>query len=94
MNLKEVFKPTPVKIFLTLVFLALSFLFKSSVTFGVPMSVTDHGFPYPFYSISGAFTDRVTVPQKELIPFGLVIDAIFWYLISTTIIALYNKFKK
>lgn len=100
-NWKEFLKPNWKKIILTLIFILLSFLYfqmPSRVVTGIHRDEY-HGLPLPFYHYLIGF--RI-LPSQEieyidssnfLYP-NLLIDLIFWYLISCLMVLIYEEFRK
>ena len=101
MGIKEFLKPTILKIILTIIFIVVSLLF---VYFPAPLWIEEsnniatidfytniRGFPIPYLIIN---IGGGVVQGFSIFYFGLLIDLIFWYLLSCLIIFIYNKVGK
>jgi hypothetical protein len=108
MKWKEFFKPTMIKIILFLILAIPTSLFfghhtyKSIWSIGFPFGI--HGcnflsnntpsicYPRPFYEIFNIDVDLNNNSQWRLE--GILLNIVFWYLISCLIVWIYNKTKK
>jgi biotin transporter BioY len=94
MGWKEFFKPTigKIVIFLILFFLT-SYIWMNYKTL-LPEEIPKFGVPFGFYSKATSYIGMEY--EKPIIYFNflnLIIDLIFWCLISCLIILIYNKLK-
>lgn len=90
-NWKEFFKPTKIKIILFIILLIVSFLnlVGGVCTASIPAIC--------FYGIGFPFVVNITLTGYSITNIGiieLIVDIIFWYLISCLMIFAYNKTKK
>ena len=96
MEWKTFFKPDLIKILITILFLGISFLYQyipkytdaASVYQGFPIfSYIEnygifHGFPFIYFG------------EGQILISGLIVDLIFWYLVSCGVVAIYHKIRK
>jgi len=95
---KEFLKPDWRKIVLTCIFISLSFFYVYSPLIadayeeyrGLPL------FYWKYFVGTGPIITGMKLPEPstEFLYLNLIIDIIFWYLISCIIVWIYDKFKK
>lgn len=91
-TINEFLKPDWRKILIVLIFMGLSYFFKvDCLQPGMLGACEVYGFPMPYLGMESG--DFVYVPQYSILWLGLIIDFVFWYLISSAIIFTYDKFK-
>jgi len=98
MSWKEFLKPDWRKIVITLALIGLSFLYIYEPLIadayeayrGLPL------FYWKYFVGAGPLIEGMEVPEPvtEFLYFNLIIDLIFWYLLSCLIIWIYDKVKK
>jgi hypothetical protein len=81
------------KIVLTVILMGLSLLYLFNPQYVIGSSFTGRGFPVPFYRISSCSDFGGCLGSGVLYDY-LVIDIIFWYLLSCLIVWIYDKVKK
>ncbi|HLC78805.1 MAG TPA: hypothetical protein VJG83_00105 [archaeon] len=92
MAMIEFIKPTKGKIILFVLLLTLSFIpYTNSTAFGCSDNAI--GLPFTFYS-SGFSGVECPNPIPSYNWVGLALNLIFWYLVSSVILHIYNKIKK
>ena len=97
MEIKEFLKPTILKVIIfTISFIVFTFLtggYTSKSTWGV-------GFPFEIYGapfMTSQFPDYIFLHisplfQTSLVP-GIILNIIFWYIISIVLVLIYEKFR-
>lgn len=92
--IKNLLKPSKVKIAITILFLVFSFFH----TYSPPPQVTDiwvlyHGFPLYYIKITygGPLAHLL---ETRILPLGLLINIIFWYFIICITIFVYKRSKR
>lgn len=95
MNIKQFLKPDKKRIVLVIIFLGLSLLYLTTEPV-LDTIVNDLGGPLHYLKISKEMigTNDTSPPVFEFFYINLLIDIIFWYLISCFIILIYDKLKK
>ncbi len=91
MDLKELLKPKLIKIVLFLLLLIISFLIRIFIDSRMT-GATRSGFP-SITTITSVLPPEYEV-ESNTNYFNLLINLIFWYLISCLIVWLYEKYKK
>jgi hypothetical protein len=89
MNWKEFLKPTIAKIILLIIFMIISVLFLGTTRMDAP---SNWGWPFPVYVSGCNFFGGGCV--NEFVWFDLILDIIFWYVISCIIVIAYHVNKK
>jgi len=92
MNLKDFFKPTLGKVIIFLILMVGLNYWIISSTFVSDARILI-GLPLGFFPIGSSmiFFDNITPPTVTFSWINLILDIIFWYLISCLIIGLYKK---
>lgn len=91
--LKQFLKPDWRNILLTLIFMGFSYFFKVNCLPPGRLGVCEkYGFPISYLSMGSG--DFFYLPQYSILWWGLVVDLIFLYLISCSIIFKWDKFIK
>ena len=83
LTMREFLKPDRVRILTTLIFLGLTYFYKVDCSAGVFMCEA-YGFPASYFRISSG--DFVYHPEYSVLWVGLVVDLVFWYLVSSGIV--------
>jgi hypothetical protein len=86
MNWKKFLMPDWIKVVLTVILFLISTRYTYTLGFDAP---TSYGFPIPVYATGG-----FPMATVDFLYLGIIIDLIFYYLISCLIVWVYDKYKK
>lgn len=90
--IKQFLKPNWKKNLIVLIFISFSYFFKVNCLPAEMLGACEeYGFPMAYLEMSSG--DFAYIPQYFILWFGLIMDLIFWYFVSSGIIFTYNKFK-
>jgi len=93
MNWKYFLKPTISKIIISVAIIVLTSL-RNSATYCPGCTREAYGFPLTLYELPGCEPVSVGCPSYAIVYIGLLVDIVFWYIISSLLIWLYYKVKK
>jgi len=93
MNIKNFFRFNKIKIIFTLLFLLVFLLFKTEIPV-FDATYIKHGFPLPLLERRIDTGWDIGHTSYRVLPLGMVVDVLSWYLISCLIMSVYSKYKK
>ncbi len=94
MKLKEFLKPTIWKVIIFIILLILTSVFNYA-TYCPECTRAAYGFPLALYELPGCKpVSAEGCPGYRVIYSALIVDLIFWYLVSCLIVWFYDKRKK